>query len=146
MRSIALVAVLACSCTPKQAQSTMKWSQGTLVVGLVGVLATSLAVGGSSGASKDALVGADVTFGLASLGSVVVYLLADANDVDEPANVQQVHQDEAWQATKRARDAAAHGDCDRVKRIAPMVKTLDAGLYEVVFLRDVGIQHCLQAR
>jgi hypothetical protein len=145
MRALVIVAMLACACEPKHAETTMKWSERTLVAGLVGVLATSLLVGAQSGATKDTLVGADVTFGAVALGSVIVYLVADASDVGPPADLQKAHQDEAWQATKRARDAAAHGDCERVKKLEPVVKSLDAGIYEMVFLRDVGIQRCLQA-
>ncbi|HTR50440.1 MAG TPA: hypothetical protein VMJ10_07000 [Kofleriaceae bacterium] len=149
MRVLACAVVVAClatACGPKRAPETMKWSQRVLVGALVGVLATSLGAAAQVGVTKDVWLAADVTFGVIGLGSVVVYLAADATDVDEPTNAGQVKQGEAWQLTKTAREAAAKNDCERVRKIDPVVKSLDASFHEVVFLRDVGIQRCLTGR
>jgi len=150
MRVLACAVVVAClatACGPKRAPETMKWSQRVLVGALVGVLATSLGAAATAGNHdlKDTFIALDIASGVVGLGSVVVYLAADASDVDEPASTGSVKQDEAWQLTKTARTAAAKNDCDRVRKIDPVVKNLDASFYEVVFLRDAGIHRCLQA-
>ena len=146
MRVLACAVVVAClatACGPKRAPETMKWSQRVLVGALVGVLASSLGAAAQVGASKDTYLAADVTFGVIGLGSVLVYLAADASDVDEPPDQGAVKRDEAWQLTKTARTAAAKNDCDRVRKIDPVVRSLDSSFYEVVFLRDAGIKRCL---
>ena len=144
MRSIALALLFAIGCNYQQAPSTMKWSQRAIVVSLVGVLATSLGAAATTKDTKDAFVIADVTFGAAALASVGVYLIADLNDV-KPMTEKERRQDQAWQLTKHARDAAAKNKCDNVKKIEPRVKDLDPSFYEVVFARDVAIQRCLKA-
>lgn len=140
---------LVVACGYKNAPRTMRYCEFTIVGGLVGVMATSAGAAATSTnhTAKDAFIAADVGFGLLAVGAVVVYLLADASDTPPPAqSAQQRAQDEAWQMTKRAREAARQGDCGRVKRIAPAVKDKDAGFYDVVFIRDAAIARCLQAR
>ena len=146
LASAVVVACLATACGPKRAPETMRWSQRVLVGALVGVLATSIGASAQVGVSKDVWLAADVTFGVIGLASVAVYLAADASDVDEPSSAGQVKQNEAWQLTKTAREAAAKNDCDRVRKIDPVVHSLDASFHEVVFLRDVGIKRCLTGR
>lgn len=142
MRSIALAVLFAIGCNYQQAPSTMKWSQRAIVVSLVGVLATSLGAAATTKGTKDAFVAADVTFGVAALASVGVYLVADLND-EKPMTEKEKRQDQAWQLTKHARDLARKGKCDSVAKIDPRVKQLDPDFYEVVFLRDVAVARCL---
>lgn len=146
MRSAAIGVVIACltgACGPQHAPVTMKWSERVLVGSLFGVLATSLGAAASKGSTKDAFVAADVSFGALGLGSVVVYLFADASDTGRPMTEREIRQDQAWQLTKRARTLARQGKCDRVREIEPRVEQLDPSFHDVVFVRDVAIARCL---
>ncbi|MGE5184790.1 MAG: hypothetical protein ACM31C_22110 [Acidobacteriota bacterium] len=147
-RWLAVLSLLA-ACGYRNAPRTMRYCEIAIVGGLVGVMATSAGAAATSTnpAAKDAFIAADVGFGALAIGAVVVYLLADASDVPPPAqSAQQRAQEEAWQLTKRAREAARHGDCGRVKKIAPAVKDRDSGFYDVVFMRDVAIQNCMNGK
>jgi hypothetical protein len=148
MRPVAVALVIAClcSCGPQHAPETMKWSQRVLVVSLIGVLATSIgaAAGASNSTVKDVFIAGDIAFGAAAATSVVVYLGADASD-GRPMTERERKQDQAWQLTKRARDQARKGNCKAVQQIEPRVKEADPDFYDVVFMRDVAIQHCLAA-
>jgi hypothetical protein len=148
MRSVVGLALLALTaCGPKQDQSprTMRYAQMAIVGGLIGVLGTSLGVAATTGGTKDALIATDIGFGGVTAGALAVYLIADAYDVEPPVeSAQQRADDEAWQMTKRAKDAARAGDCERVKKIAPTVQAKDASFYDVVFMRDAAIQKCLK--
>jgi hypothetical protein len=143
-----LVAWLSAGCGHERAPTTMKWSQRVLVVSLIGVLATSIgaAAGSSNATVKDALIAADVTFGVAAATSVGVYLAADVSDDGPPMTERERKQAQAWQLTKRAREQARKGNCNAVAQIDPVVKAEDASFYEVVFLRDVAIRQCLATK
>jgi hypothetical protein len=141
LAGLALVSFVACG--PKNAPRTMRYCEIAIVAGLVGVIATSTAASADP-SHKDAFIAADVGFGSIALAAVGVYLLADLSDVPPPPGTpQQRAQDDAWTLTKRAREAARKGECERVAKIAPTVKEKDPSFYDVVFMRDVAIQNCL---
>jgi hypothetical protein len=146
MRSLAWLAVVAlAACGYQQSPRTMRACEFVIAGSLVGVLGTSIAAGPATGTTKDVLVDADVSFAALTLTALAVYLVADYYDRPPPSQSAQQRADEqAWELTKRARDAARAGDCDRVKKIAPAVRDKDRGFYDVVFMRDVAIQRCLQ--
>ena len=150
MRFVAGLVIVGClaACGPQHAPATMNWSQRALVVSLVGVLATSIgaAAGSSNSTVKDGFIAADVGFGVIGVTSVIVYLGADASDNGRPMTERERKQDDAWQLTKRARDQARKGNCKAVQQIEPRVRELDPSFHDVVFARDVAIQHCLAAR
>jgi hypothetical protein len=146
VRWLLLICLVACG--PKNAQKTMRYSQFVVVGSLVGVAA---ATGGVAIAPNDTVknvaIGFDVGFAALAITGVVVYLLADVNDVPEPSQTEQQRaQADAWNMTKRAREAARTGDCARVKKIAPAVKDADPSFYDVVFMRDVAIKTCMTSR
>ncbi len=126
----------------------MRYSQFAIVGSLVGVgVSSGMVAAAPSDTVKNVGVGLDVGFGALTLAAVVVYLIADLNDVPEPTqSAQQRAQQQAWDMTKRAREAARTGDCGRVKKIAPAVKDADPSFYDVVFMRDVAIQRCMTGR
>ena len=143
-----LVLALVWGCGPQKSPRTMRYAEITLTGSLVGVLATSLGAAATSMHPdiKDAMIATDIGFGALAVGSLVVYLVADIYD-EEPSNqtAQQKADEEAWDMTKRARDAARKGDCERVKKIEPTVKAKDPSFHDVVFMRDAAIARCLQA-
>jgi len=146
MRWLLVICLVACG--PKNAPRTMRYCEITIAGSLLGVIAASggaaIAASQNSQTGKDVALGVDVGFGVIALGAVVTYLLADLSDVPEPSQTaQQRAQQQAWDMTKRARESARAGDCGRVKKIAPAVKDADPSFYEVVFMRDVAIQRCL---
>jgi hypothetical protein len=144
MRSVVLVclAVLLTGCGHEKAPTTMKWSERVLVGSLIGVIATSAAAA-AGGSTKDAFIAADVGFGVLAVASVGTYLAADLSDDGPPMTERERKQAQAWQLTKRAQVAARKDDCGSVAKIEPRVSDLDPSFHEVVFLRDVAIDHCL---
>jgi hypothetical protein len=96
---------------------------------------------------KDRLIVVDIGFGAVAATALGVYLVADLYDEEAPTqSAQTVADEQAWDMTKRAREAARAGDCARVKKIEPIVKAKDPSFHDVVFMRDAAIQRCLQAR
>jgi hypothetical protein len=129
----------------------MRYCEITIAGSLLGIIgasgAAAIAASQGSQTGKDVAIGVDVGFGVIALGAVVTYLLADLSDVPEPSQTaQQRAQAEAWNLTKRAREAARTGDCARVKKIAPAIKDADPSFYDVVFMRDVAIKNCMTSR
>jgi hypothetical protein len=148
VRWLLVIALCLSGCGPQKSPRTMHYAQLTLTGGLIGVLASSLAVAATSQHPdvKDAMIGVDIGFGAIAVGSLLVYLVADIYDEEPPSQSAQTKADEeAWEMTKRAREAARKGDCERVKKIEPTVKAKDPSFHDVVFMRDVAIQRCLQA-
>lgn len=124
----------------------MHYAEITLAGSLVGVLATSIGVAAVSSHpdAKDAFIAVDIGFGAIATGALVTYLVADLYDEDEPKGTAQSRADEeAWAMTKRAREAARKGDCERVKKIEPVLAAKDKSFHDVVFMRDVAIAKCL---
>ncbi len=140
-----VLAVALVGCGPQKSPRTMWYAQWTIAGSLVGVLGASAGVAATAGTgAKDTLIGVDIGFGAVAVGALLVYLVADIYD-EEPQNqsAQSKADEEAWQMTKRARDAARAGDCARVKKIEVAVRDKDKGFHDVVFMRDVAIQKCL---
>ena len=144
-RWLIVLALTASACGYQKSQRTMHYAEMTIVGSLVGVLASSIGVAATAGTgAKDVLVGVDVGCGVVATGALVTYLVADLYDEDEPkGTAQQRADEEAWQMTKRAREAARKGDCDRVKKIEPALAAKDKSFHDVVFMRDVAIAKCL---
>ena len=148
MRWLLVIALCLSGCGPQKSPKTMRYAEITLTGSLVGVLASSLAVAATSQHPdlKTAMIGVDIGFGSLALGSLLVYLVADIYDEEPPSQSAQTRADEeAWEMTKRAREAARAGDCGRVKKIEPTVKAKDPSFHDVVFMRDAAILRCLQA-
>jgi hypothetical protein len=144
MRSVAavsLVAWLAIGCHPPDPARRMRHAELIIAGGLIGVLASS-AVIGVDPPSRAVMVPVVAGFGALAIAGVVTYIGASLADTQGSRTQQQIDED-AWQLTKRARDVARNGDCDRVKKIAPAVKDKDASFYDAVFIRDAAIQRCL---
>lgn len=143
MRSfVALVvsAGLAFGCHPPDPARRMQHAQYVIAGGLVGVLASSLALLADESA-KNVMIPIIIGFGAVTAGGFAAYLGASSAADANPATQQQID-DEAWQMTKRAQQAARTGDCERVMKLAPAVKAKDGNFYDVVFMRDAAIRRC----
>jgi hypothetical protein len=132
-------------CGYQKSPRTMHYAELTIVGSLVGVLASSIGIAATAGTgAKDVMIGVDIGCGVVAGGALVTYLVADLYDEDEPkGSVQQRADEQAWEMTKRAREAARRGDCGTVKKIEPALAARDKSFHDVVFMRDAAIAKCL---
>jgi hypothetical protein len=63
---------------------------------------------------------------------------------DELKRAAAKARERAWSVTKQAAEAARAGDCATVADRDREVRELDAEFYEMVFVRDVAIEQCLE--
>jgi hypothetical protein len=166
VKSVARAAIVV-ACLSFLSLSCAKRSHGLIVagIGLAGVIATGIAIkkcdeeGGCDSIILLAPVPVAVTLG-GVLGAVTARsstasvtlpppeplppptVGGDGSnpDINEPAG-----DDQAVRLTQQARAAAAGGECDRVRNLAPRVEVADAAYYRAVFLSDLAIVRCLNA-
>lgn len=142
--ALALVLALALAgCGGTQAVKTKRRAELGIGLSLAGVLASSLVIAAAP-QTKPYSTGVTIGFGGLAVISAIVFGIAFANQPPPPPPPPPPpdRRPEAWEKTKLAQAAARANDCVRVQQLAAEVQTLDAGFYNVVFMRDVAIGRC----
>jgi hypothetical protein len=80
---------------------------------------------------------------LAELNKWARYPQGMPRNVAATAGSKKQKQEEAWLLTKQALQAARFGKCEFVVQLDPRVRALDNDVYQLTFLRDEAIRHCL---
>jgi hypothetical protein len=143
-RALALTLVL-CACAPTHARRTVRYAEYAIGGSLAGIIAGSLIIGAVPD-HKPVGIAVAATFGGLAVASAIVYGVAYANLPPEgPPPAAPDHRPEAWELTKQAQAAARAGDCAQVRQLDPQIRSLDPGVHDVVFMRDVAVQGCLFA-
>jgi hypothetical protein len=138
---LVVVLVLGCGATPKQTERRTELAIGG---SLVGVIASSLAMAALP-SQKTILVPVTIGFGVVAVGSAIAYGIVHARVVTEPAGPPP-KPNPPWALTQQAQAAARADRCDEVRELGVKVKALDDDFHAVVFMRDVAIKRCLDAK
>jgi len=139
--------ILVGGCAAHSAKKNARRAELGIGASLAGVLASSLVIAAAPD-TKPYSIGVAAGFGGLAVISAIVFGVAFSN-IPEPPPPPPPPPDrkpEAWEKTKLAQEAARANDCVRVQQLAAEVQALDAGFYNVVFMRDVAIGHCFDGK
>ena len=140
-----LAVALSSACAGPQAHRVRRKSELAIGGSLIGVIASSLAIGAFPG-EKPVFIGVTIGLGALAVASTVVYGVALSNEPPPtplPAPPPPPdHRAEAWTLTQQAQTAARTGDCTTVAALDHQVAVLDKSFHDVVFARDAAIARC----
>lgn len=149
-RAAALVTLVGlCGCTTTQARKANRAGEWATAGGLVGMLVAGTTASALP-AYEDTLLTVGIAFVPITVLGALVYIAtfekANPREQGPPLTRRERKRLEAWELTKEAGQAARERDCIQVEAIHPRVRALDMEFHVSVFMRDVAIQRCLQAR
>jgi hypothetical protein len=135
---LALAVAGAIGCTRGQAPKARLAGEIASLVGVAGIV-TGVALSGESSAGKPMVLG----FAIGTALGMGTYMVGELTDPGETP--VEEHRRWAQTLTDQAAVAAREGKCGDVRKLERKVAGYDATIHDMVFMRDPGILHCLDA-